>query len=126
MNLGSDEVFARLSDPDAWWASSRPSGRRRVTFVLNEVIEINSLDLVLALNGDSDPHGGIDGVIHEDALGLDSIYVQAKSQQDSVGRPALQGFVGALDGRGANKGVFITTSAIRLPKRERPGLPGLS
>jgi restriction system protein len=54
---------------------------------------------------------GFDGVINEDRLGLDRIYVQAKRWTDPVGRPAVQGFVGALAGRGATKGVFITTSA---------------
>ncbi len=54
---------------------------------------------------------GVDGVIHEDRLGLDRIYVQAKRRTEgSVGRPEIQGFVGALDGKGANKGVFITAS----------------
>jgi restriction system protein len=54
---------------------------------------------------------GVDGVIHEDQLGLDRIYVQAKRRTEgSVGRPEVQAFVGALDGKGANKGVFITTS----------------
>jgi restriction system protein len=53
---------------------------------------------------------GFDGVINEDRLGLDQIYVQAKRWTDTVGRPAVQGFVGALAGRGAPKGVFITTS----------------
>ena len=53
--------------------------------------------------------GGIDGVIAEDRLGLDSIYVQAKRWQGSVGEPPLRDFLGALVSRGANKGVFITT-----------------
>lgn len=53
---------------------------------------------------------GIDGVINEDRLGLDVIYVQAKRWKSTVGRPDVQGFVGALAGRQANKGVFITTS----------------
>lgn len=54
---------------------------------------------------------GVDGVIYEDRLGLDRIYVQAKRRTEgSVGRPEIQGFVGALDGKGANKGVFITAS----------------
>lgn len=57
--------------------------------------------------------GGIDGVIDEDRLGLDRIYVQAKRYAvgSSVGRPEVQGFVGSLVGRGASKGVFVTTSA---------------
>lgn len=53
---------------------------------------------------------GIDGVINEDRLGLDVIYVQAKRWQSSVGRTEIQNFVGALAGKQANKGVFITTS----------------
>lgn len=53
--------------------------------------------------------GGIDGVIAEDRLGLDSIYVQAKRWQGSVGEPPLRDFLGALVSRGATKGVFITT-----------------
>jgi len=53
---------------------------------------------------------GIDGVINEDRLGLDVIYVQAKRWQGSVGRKEIQSFVGALAGKQANKGVFITTS----------------
>jgi restriction system protein len=53
---------------------------------------------------------GIDGVINEDRLGLDVIYVQAKRWKDQVGRKEIQSFVGALAGKQANKGVFITTS----------------
>ncbi len=53
---------------------------------------------------------GIDGIINEDRLGLDVIYVQAKRWKSTVGRPEVQGFVGALAGRQAQKGVFITTS----------------
>jgi len=54
--------------------------------------------------------GGIDGVINEDRLGLDAIYVQAKRWQATVGRPDLQKFAGSLEGERATKGVFITTS----------------
>lgn len=55
---------------------------------------------------------GIDGVIKEDKLGLDSIYIQAKRYDGNpVGRKELQSFVGALSGKGATKGVFITTSS---------------
>jgi restriction system protein len=53
---------------------------------------------------------GIDGVINEDRLGLDVIYLQAKRGQQTVGRREIQSFVGALAGQQANKGVFITTS----------------
>jgi restriction system protein len=52
---------------------------------------------------------GIDGIINEDRLGLDVIYIQAKKWNGSVGRPDVQKFVGALHGKRAKKGVFITT-----------------
>lgn len=52
---------------------------------------------------------GIDGVISEDRLGLDIVYLQAKKWDGSVGRPDIQRFVGALHGKRARKGVFITT-----------------
>jgi restriction system protein len=53
---------------------------------------------------------GIDGIINEDRLGLDVIYIQAKRWQNTVGREQIQNFVGALAGKHATKGVFITTS----------------
>ena len=52
---------------------------------------------------------GIDGIINEDRLGLDVIYLQAKRWQGTVGRPEIQKFVGALHGKRAKKGIFITT-----------------
>ena len=55
--------------------------------------------------------GGIDGIIKEDRLGLDQIYIQAKRWEGTVGRPEIQKFVGALQGQRARKGVFITTSS---------------
>lgn len=54
--------------------------------------------------------GSIDGIIKEDKLGLDVIYVQAKRWEGTVGRPEIQRFVGALHGLRARKGIFITTS----------------
>ena len=62
--------------------------------------------------------GGIDGVIDEDRLGLDSIYVQAKRWESSVGRPEIQKFAGALQGQRATKGVFITTSTFTREAEE--------
>lgn len=63
--------------------------------------------------------GGIDGIINEDKLGLDKIYVQAKRWKDGVvGRPELQKFVGALSERQAIKGIFITTSDFTKEARE--------
>ncbi|MGI9087917.1 MAG: restriction endonuclease [Chthoniobacterales bacterium] len=61
---------------------------------------------------------GIDGVINEDRLGLDVIYVQAKRWKATVGRPEIQSFVGALAGKKAAKGVFITTSAFHENARD--------
>lgn len=54
---------------------------------------------------------GIDGIINEDRLGLDVIYIQAKRWQAPIGRPEIQKFAGALQGHRANKGIFITTSS---------------
>ncbi len=57
------------------------------------------------------PDGGIDGKINEDKLGLDQIYIQAKRySENSVGRPKIQSFVGAMSGGGCKKGVFVTSS----------------
>ena len=57
------------------------------------------------------PDGGIDGKINEDKLGLDQIYIQAKRySENSVGRPTIQSFVGAMTGGGCKKGVFVTSS----------------
>lgn len=53
---------------------------------------------------------GIDGIIKEDKLGLDIIYMQAKRWENTVGRPEIQKFAGALQGQRAKKGIFITTS----------------
>ena len=62
--------------------------------------------------------GGIDGIIKEDRLGLDAIYVQAKRWQGTVGRPEIQKFVGALHGQRARKGVFMTTSVFSPDARD--------
>ncbi len=55
--------------------------------------------------------GGLDGIIKEDKLGLDNIYVQAKRWENTVGRPEVMSFSGALDAKAARKGIFITTSS---------------
>jgi restriction system protein len=62
--------------------------------------------------------GGIDGVIDEDRLGLDVIYVQAKRWENTVGRPDVQKFAGALQGQRARKGIFITTSTFSRDAEE--------
>ncbi len=64
---------------------------------------------------------GIDGIINEDRLGLDTIYLQAKRWEGTVGRPEIQKFVGALHGKRARKGVFITTSGYSGEARDYVG-----
>lgn len=68
--------------------------------------------------------GGIDGVIDEDQLGLDKIYLQAKRWKDTVGRPLVQAFSGSLEGERATKGVFITTSTFSAEARDYVGKIG--
>lgn len=97
--------------------------------IINEVMEMSPyfferlvLDLLFHMgyggkNRDSFIHtqyghdGGIDGLIKEDELGLDYVYIQAKRWKNTVTAPEIQKFSGALHGQGANKGVFITTSS---------------
>lgn len=62
--------------------------------------------------------GGIDGIIKEDRLGLDIIYLQAKRWEGVIGRPEIHKFAGALQGQRARKGVFITTSGFTKEARE--------
>lgn len=61
---------------------------------------------------------GIDGIIKEDRLGLDVVYIQAKKWKDTVGRPTVQAFAGSLEGQRARKGVLITTSQFSKEARE--------
>lgn len=61
---------------------------------------------------------GIDGIIKQDVLGLDKIYIQAKRWSGNVSRPEVQKFVGAVHGQNANRGVFITTSSFTNEARE--------
>lgn len=65
--------------------------------------------------------GGIDGIITLDRLGFEKVYVQAKRWRDSVGRPEIQAFFGALAARRARRGVFITTSTFTREAREFEG-----
>lgn len=89
------------------------------------------VDLLIAMGfGGGDPEmgqrlgrsgdGGIDGVIQEDALGLDAVYIQAKRYQDgnTIGAPVLQAFVGSLVGNRASKGVFVTSSRFSPAARD--------
>lgn len=61
---------------------------------------------------------GIDGIIKEDPLGLDTIYLQAKRYEGTIGRPDIQKFAGALQGQRAKKGIFITTSGYSKEARD--------
>jgi restriction system protein len=102
---------------------------RRVKECAPEFFEQLVIDLLLAMgyggsrqdagkavgrSGD----GGIDGIIKEDRLGLDAIYIQAKRWESVVGRPEIQKFAGALQGQRARKGIFITTSSFTKEARE--------
>src|SRR5437762_5135124 len=62
--------------------------------------------------------GGVDGIIKEDKLGLDVVYIQAKRWENNVGRPAVQAFAGSLEGFRAKKSVLITTSRFSDDARE--------
>ncbi len=62
--------------------------------------------------------GGIDGVIKEDKLGLDVVYIQAKRWDTVVGRPIVQAFAGSLEGQRARKGVLISTSQFSPEAKE--------
>ena len=63
--------------------------------------------------------GGIDGIINQDALGLEKVYIQAKRYTTgSVGEPEIRNFSGSLDAKGASKGVFITTSTFSSTARQ--------
>jgi restriction system protein len=62
--------------------------------------------------------GGIDGIIKEDRLGLDVVYIQAKRWEGTVGRPVVQAFAGSLEGQRARKGVLITTSQFSQDAQE--------
>lgn len=75
-----------------------------------------SHDALERVGGSGD--GGIDGIISLDKLGFQKVYVQAKRWRNPVGAPEIQGFVGALQLRGADKGVLISSGAITGPARE--------
>lgn len=90
-----------------------------------EFLEKLVVDLLLAMGyGDAGQaigrrgDEGIDGIIKEDKLGLDTIYIQAKRWNNTIGRPDVQAFAGSLDGQRAKKGVFITTSKFSNDAKE--------
>ncbi|MCW5599275.1 MAG: restriction endonuclease [Nitrosomonas sp.] len=94
------------------------------TFFENLVVELllkmgygrNRVEAGKAIGRSGDE--GIDGIISEDRLGLEAIYIQAKRWAGSVGRPEIQKFVGALHGKRARKGVFLTTGKFSQDARD--------
>ena len=90
--------------------SSSPEFFERLVIGLMLKMGYGGSDKVASLTAPA-ADGGIDGIINQDRLGLDVIYLQAKRWENTVGRPEIQKFVGALHGRRAKKGVFLTTSA---------------
>ena len=105
------DIIAALKD-------SSPSFFERV--VVDLLVKMgyggNRQDAGRALGKSGD--GGVDGIINEDRLGLDVIYIQAKRWDGTVGRPEIQKFAGALQGQRARKGVFITTSFFTKEAKE--------
>ena len=109
---------------------------RRIRDENPEFLEVAVLKLLHAMGyGDTEDDlehlggsgdGGVDGLIRQDKLGLDQIYIQAKRYESgTIGRPDIQRFVGALSGKGATRGVFITTSRFSEEARQYVvALPG--
>ncbi|MFZ5669038.1 MAG: restriction endonuclease [Pseudomonadota bacterium] len=82
-------------------------------------------ELAQALGGSGD--GGVDGVVHQDPLGLDRVYIQAKRYKDgnNVGPEAINSFIGALNIKKANKGLFVTASGFSKQAREHSAASSL-
>ena len=89
-----------------------PQRFERVILDLLTAMGYGGGDLARSMMTKTTGDGGIDGIIHEDALGLDAVYIQAKryDAKNNIGRPDIQRVIGSLTGEGANKGVFVTTS----------------
>lgn len=110
-----DEILASVKD-----SSSAFFERLVVDLLVKMGYGGNRQDAGRALGKSGD--GGIDGIINEDQLGLDVIYIQAKRWEGVVGRPEIQKFAGALQGQRARKGVFITTSGFTKEAMEYASL----
>jgi restriction system protein len=82
----------------------------REPYRLGRTLRHNRARLIGVATGHAPGDEGLDGIIKEDRLGLDIIYVQAKRWGATVGRPEIQKFAGALHGQHVTKGIFITTS----------------
>jgi restriction system protein len=100
--------------------------RDRISSMTSAEFEDLVLDVLHAMGYGEEGEGsrlrtsdrGIDGVIRQDRLGLDAVYVQAKRWEATVGRPVVQGFVGALQGARAMKGIIFTASDFSAEARE--------
>ena len=101
------ELAAQLLDEIA---DRSPTFLERVVLDLMRAMGYGGRDRTAGRLTGAGADAGIDGIIDEDCLGLDSIYLQAKRWDDPVGRPEIHKFVGALHGCRARKGVFVTTS----------------
>lgn len=107
----SDELLEIILDKDPYYFE------RLVMDILTKMgygDPDNNSNIVTKKSGDE----GIDGIINQDRLGLDKIYVQAKRWNENVSRPELQKFVGALSAKKSNKGIFITTSDFTKDAKE--------
>lgn len=121
----TDPVEVMASAESTFNAQTETALRRRLQEASPEFFEKAVIDVLWAM-GYGGTHGekqhvgrsgdgGIDGIIRQDALGLTNVYIQAKRYADhnKVGDPEIRNFIGALDSRGANLGVFITTSSFQ-------------
>lgn len=98
----------------------QPSQFERLVIELLKKMGYGVPELESAVHTGKSGDGGIDGEISQDPLGLDMIYIQAKKYQEGsgIGRPMIQQFVGSLNERKANKGIFITTSHFSSEAKE--------
>jgi restriction system protein len=139
--------FGMVAEPNSVDATSQQTPEERIDSAINEIQKTIAIELLERI-GQSPPiffetlvldllhamgygaseddlervgrsgDGGIDGIISLDKLGVEKAYVQAKRWQASIGRPEVQAFFGALAGRRARKGVFITTSSFTREAQE--------
>jgi restriction system protein len=114
----SDATTADESPEEALDRAHRTLTADLATEILDSIAECSPAFFERLVSVGRSGDGGIDGIIKEDRLGLDAIYVQAKRWKDGIGRPQIQAFVGALTGHRARKGVFITTSSFSREARE--------
>lgn len=110
-NQTTDELITRLKEGDPGFFESTVV---KVIVAMGYGGSLQDAGRAVGQSGD----GGIDGIINEDKLGLDVLYLQAKRWEGVVGRPEIQKFAGALLGKRARKGIFITTSDFTREARD--------